>query len=90
MERGLFCFGAAASWLFWTQQAGSAAPGGTAASTGTANATLVRAISIAAINDLRLGVIAQPDAVGTMTASHGRDSPNQALSAVPPGSTGAR
>ena len=46
-----------------------AAPGGTAAMTGTANAVIIRPISIAAINPLRFGVMAQPTATGTVTVS---------------------
>ncbi|MFM9934575.1 MAG: DUF4402 domain-containing protein [Novosphingobium sp.] len=48
-----------------------AAPGGQASLTGTANATLVRAISIAPVTDLRFGVIAAPTTPGTITVSPG-------------------
>lgn len=47
-----------------------AAPGGQASSTGSASATLLRAINIAAVADLRFGQIAAPNAPCTITASH--------------------
>lgn len=46
-----------------------AAPGGTVTVTGTASATIIRPISIAATAPLRFGVMARPTAAGTVTVS---------------------
>lgn len=46
-----------------------AAPGGSAAMTGTASATIIRPISIVATAPLRFGVMARPTAAGTVTVS---------------------
>lgn len=46
-----------------------AAPGKTSTMTGSASATLIQPISIAAINPLRFGIMAQPATAGTITVS---------------------
>ncbi|MEI6643665.1 MAG: DUF4402 domain-containing protein [Novosphingobium sp.] len=46
-----------------------AAPGGSATMTGTASATLIQPITIAATAPLRFGLMAQPTAAGTVTVS---------------------
>jgi hypothetical protein len=46
-----------------------AAPGGTSSMTGSANATIIQPITIAAVNPLRFGVMARPTTAGTVTVS---------------------
>lgn len=46
-----------------------AAPSGTSTMTGTASATVIRPISIVAVNALRFGVMARPTTAGTVTVS---------------------
>lgn len=50
-------------------EAAYAAPGGTATMTGTASAQVITPISIVATAPLRFGVMAQPNAAGTVTVS---------------------
>lgn len=67
MGRRFFGMWAAISALLGATGSAFAAPGGQSATTGSANATLIRAISIAAVTDLRFGIIAAPNTLGTIT-----------------------